>query len=371
MRANHLYVHVPFCARRCVYCDFSIAVRSRIPAHEYVDALARELDIRHRASSLALDTLYFGGGTPSKLGPDGVKRAVAAILERATLLPGVEVTLEANPEDVDAVAVRAWRDAGVNRVSLGVQSFDDRVLRWMHRTHDAGAAVRSVELLRDGGIANVSIDLIFATPASLGRAWRSDLDRAVAVDVPHVSVYGLTVEPRTPLGRWVARSDVQEEPEETFESEFLEAHTTLTGAGFEHYEVSNYGRPGMHSRHNWAYWQRKAYAGIGPSAHEFDGQSRRWNVAAYADWMKRLADGRTPTEGAEAIGPSELAHEAAYLALRTTTGTIVRDSEMSMVRRWLEAGWASMTGATMRLTAPGWLRLDSIATDLTDFRSRY
>jgi oxygen-independent coproporphyrinogen-3 oxidase len=370
VRANHLYVHVPFCARRCVYCDFSIAVRARVPVREYVDALERELTLRHAESELQLNTLYFGGGTPSKLGGEGVIRVMDAVRRRATLRPDAEVTLEANPEDVDQESVRAWRDAGINRLSLGVQSFDDRVLTWMHRTHDAGTARRAVQVLRDGGIANISIDLIFATPSVVGRSWRSDLDATLALELPHVSVYGLTIEPRTPLGRWVARDDVREEPEETFEREFLETHRAFAEAGLEHYEVSNYGKPGMHSRHNWAYWRRAAYVGIGPSAHEFDGRVRRWNVEPYAGWQAMLARGESPNEGTEELTEVQSSHESAYLGLRTTAGTRIA-GDASAADRWVRAGWATLDDSVMRLTPEGWLRLDSIVNDLTTLRSRY
>ena len=371
MRANHLYVHVPFCARRCVYCDFSIAVRARVPVRDYTEALERELATRHADSQMRLDTLYFGGGTPSKLGPDGVKRAVDVVRARAELAPDAEVTLEANPEDVAAEAVRSWRDAGINRVSLGVQSFNDGVLAWMHRTHDSKTAHQAVQVLREGGIPNVSLDLIFATPSVVGRSWRSDLDQTIALDLPHVSVYGLTVEPRTPLGRWVARDDVREEPEETFEAEFLDAHHALTGAGLDHYEISNYGRPGMHSRHNWAYWRRAPYVGLGPSAHEFDGRVRRWNVEPYAEWHAMLSRGESPMEGSEELSDLQTSHESAYLGLRTTAGTPMPVGESTAVSRWVEAGWASLADSILRLTPEGWLRIDSIANDLTTLRSRY
>lgn len=370
MRAHHLYVHVPFCARRCVYCDFSIAVRARVPAREYVDALDRELTIRHETSELELETLYFGGGTPSKLGPDGVKAVMDVVRSRAILTPGAEVTLEANPEDVSPAAVRAWRAAGINRVSLGVQSFDDRVLTWMHRTHDAGTARKSIDVLRDAGMCNLSIDLIFATPSELGRSWAEDVRKTIDLELPHVSVYGLTVEPRTPLGRRVARAAEREEPEETFESEFLEADALLTQSGLEHYEVSNYGRPAMHSRHNWAYWKRAAYVGVGPSAHEFDGRIRRWNVEPYAEWVRRLTEGADPTEGTEELSDAEAVHETTYLSLRTTAGTEIGGLSPA-IASWVSAGWVTLAGSRLCLTPSGWLRIDSIANDLTAFRSRF
>jgi oxygen-independent coproporphyrinogen III oxidase len=372
VNASHLYVHVPFCARRCVYCDFSIAVRSTVPVAEFLDGIARELELRHRQSSLDLATVYLGGGTPSRLGADGVARLLDLIAGRASIQQGAEITLEANPEDVTPEAARGWASAGVNRVSLGVQSFQDPVLQWMHRTHDAAMALRAIQVLREAGLANLSIDLIFATPASVDREWESDLAKAAALDLPHVSVYGLTVEPHTPLGRWVARSSVSEAPEDRFEQEFLRADRVLTATGLEHYEVSNYGKPGAHSRHNWAYWQRQPYGGIGPSAHEFDGRERRWNVAPYAAWLALLRSGGDPREGTEILAPAQVEAEQIYLDLRTRTGVTLSGNEAEHVRPWIDAGWAtSDPDGVLRLTPLGWLRLDALVSDLTLFRSRY
>lgn len=371
VNAAHLYVHVPFCARRCVYCDFSIAVRPRVPVAEFIEGVSRELDGRHSTSRFELETLYLGGGTPSRLGGEGVQRLLDAIASRVEILPRAEVTLEANPEDVTAGAARAWMAAGVNRVSLGVQSFQDPVLRWMHRTHDASSALAAVQVLREVGLSNTSLDLIFATPVSVSREWEADLETAASLELPHVSVYGLTVEPHTPLGRWVARSSEVEAPEERFEREYLDADRVLTGAGLEHYEVSNYGRPGAHSRHNWAYWRRVPYGGIGPSAHEFDGRRRRWNVGPYAAWQALVAGGDDPQAGAEVLSPEQTAAEQLYLDLRTANGLTMSRDELAHIQPWIDAGWANVIGEQrVRLTPLGWLRLDALVSDLTLFRSR-
>jgi len=371
VQANHLYVHVPFCARRCVYCDFSIAVRPRVPVAEFLQALEGEWTTRHSASEFDLDTLYFGGGTPSKLGGEGVQRLMDTVRRHATLREDAEVTLEANPEDVSPDAVLRWKAAGVNRVSLGVQSFDDAVLAWMHRTHDAQTARRAVQVLREGGMSNISIDLIFAVPSTIPRAWDADLETALQLQLPHVSVYGLTVESHTPLGRWVARRDVAEAADETFEVEFLRADKALTDAGYEHYEVSNYAKPGRHSRHNWAYWKRRPYGGLGPSAHEFDGSQRRWNASAYAEWLNRIAREEDPTQDREALDDEQQTAEEVYLGLRTSAGMVTASSDRELVERLVSAGWAALSSdSTLRLTSSGWLRLDSIANDLTLLRSR-
>ena len=373
--ARHLYVHVPFCARRCSYCDFSIAVRSRVPVDEYVSALAAELELRLGSAPApyarpALDTLYFGGGTPSRLGGDGVARAIAQIGRWFSLAPGAEVTIEANPDDVCADSVGVWRAAGVNRLSLGGQTFDPAALAWMHRTHDGGQTVRAIEAARAGGIEDLSLDLIFALPASVPRDWPGDVAQALALEPTHLSLYGLTIEPGTPLGRWAARGEVAEADEDRYAAEFLHAHDALSAAGFEHYEVSNFARPGRRARHNSSYWSGVPYLGLGPAAHGFDGRERRWNVPAYAGWVRALSEGRDPIEGREALDADMQAAEAVYLGLRTVDGLALTPAEEGRASRWVEAGWAEQAESRLRLTAPGWLRLDALAADLTLARSR-
>ncbi len=370
MRPRHIYVHVPFCARRCSYCDFSIAVRRIVPAAEYAASIATELDLRFPPgpSPWLADTLYFGGGTPSHLGATGVARLMDVLRSRVTLLPDAEVTLEANPEDVTADAVRAWRDAGITRVSLGAQSFDDGVLRWMHRVHDAAATVTAVRTLRDGGINDLSLDLIFSVPDSLQRDWSRDLDAALALAPEHVSLYGLTIEPSTPLGRWAARREVVEAPEERYADEFLHAHRVTTAAGFTHYEVSNFGLGTARGRHNSAYWRGVPYAGLGPSAHEYDGSTRRWNVAPFAAWTAALAAGTDPMDDDEFLGESELVSEQVYLGLRTSDGLVLESAEWKAADPWLEAGWAERRGDRLVLTPSGWLRMDGLALTLIGSR---
>lgn len=366
---RHLYIHVPFCARRCSYCDFSIAVRRETPVAEYLGALRAELALRSQDTEL-LETIYLGGGTPSRLGGAGIVEVLTAVRERASIASGAELSLEANPEDVTAENVRAWRSAGINRVSLGAQTFQDTVLQWMHRVHDGARIGEAVRTLRREGIENVSLDLIFALPEIIERNWRADLEQAIALEPQHVSLYGLTVEQHTPLGRWQQRGEISEAPEERYEREFLLAHTMLSSAGFEHYEVSNFGRSGFHSRHNSMYWRRVPYAAVGPSAHAFDGRRRWWNVAPYAEWVRRLGAAADPTAGDEVLDRESGMAEQVYLGLRTTNGLRLNSGEPEHVARWLEAGWGAVTDGTLRLTPHGWLRLDALAADLTAFRSR-
>ncbi len=375
---RHLYIHVPFCARRCSYCDFSIAVRSSTPVDEYVHALQKELlGQRGTLQGSTLDTVYLGGGTPSRLGGLGVTDVLNLVRGNAAIANGAEITIEANPDDVNDLAVAHWVSAGVNRVSLGAQSFDDAALSWMHRTHDASQIGNAVAALRRGGIDNISLDLIFALPQHLNRSWNTDLERAIELQPAHLSLYGLTVEAQTPIARWADRGAIVQGSEENYEEEFLAAHSMMAAAGFEHYEVSNFSLPGMASRHNSAYWTGESYAGAGPSAHSFDGAVRRWNVSAYSEWIRRLEKGENLIAGEESLTADNRTAEEVYLGLRTAGGLELDENELTRVQTWEAAGWASIDApdpdarngsgralSRVRLTPTGWLRLDSLAADI-------
>ncbi len=374
IRYRHLYLHVPFCARRCSYCDFAIAVRREVPWQAFAQTVARECEVRAVGDTSApLRTVYLGGGTPSRLGARGVGAVLDALRRHVVMEDDAEVTLEANPEDISEEAVRAWRDAGVNRLSIGIQSFDDLVLSWMHRVHDASAARRAVEAARKVGMEAFSLDLIFATPDRLSRNWEHDLEQLVALAPDHVSLYGLTIEPHTPLGRWHERGQEREADEERYEREFLLAHDMLGSAGFEHYEVSNFARPGKRARHNSAYWLGVPYLGLGPSAHGFDGDTRRWNIEAFAAWERTVGTLTDPVGGEEALTDENRIAEAVYLGLRTSDGLLLEAGEYSRVLPWQDAGWITVQespdGPRAVCTARGWLRLDALAADLTAFRS--
>ncbi len=366
----HLYLHVPFCVRRCSYCDFSIAVRKRIPAGEYVEAVRRELELAQPVLD-PLETIYFGGGTPSLLPAEAVAALLTSVFDVFGSTPSfdaVEVTLEANPEDVTLDNAAVWRRAGVNRVSLGAQSFDDAVLRWMHRSHDAARIEAAVRTLRAAGIDNLSLDLIFGLPAELSRNWRRDLDAACSLLPAHLSLYGLTVEPRTPLARWVSRGATAPPSDERYAEEYLVAQDRLGQAGYRFYEVSNAARDGggARSRHNSAYWSGRPYTGLGPAAHSFDGRARRWNVAAWEAYRRRLTAGRSPVESEEVLSPEQRELERLYLLLRTDglpLATLPRLPPSFPV--WVEKGWVVATGGRLVCTPEGWLRLDALLADLT------
>jgi oxygen-independent coproporphyrinogen-3 oxidase len=333
---------------------------------EYLTALAKELSSStHGADRGTIDTLYLGGGTPSHLGAEGVKRLVEIARQHFDWSSNIEVTIEANPDDVTPEAAAEWRKAGINRVSLGIQSFDDKVLEWMHRVHNAGQAESAVCILREAGFDNISVDLIFALPETLERSWQADLTKALALEPDHISLYGLTIEPATPVARWRDRGRFVAADEDSYAEDFLLADSMAGAAGFEHYEVSNFAKPGKRSRHNSAYWSGAQYLGVGPSAHSYDGERRSWNVGPYADWADRLDRGESVVGGSELLTEANRLAEKVYLGLRTTGGLPVSNPDRDAARLWSEEGWATMQGDVVRLTPEGWLRLDSLAAALT------
>lgn len=360
----HIYIHVPFCARRCSYCDFAIAVRREVPSGAFADAILGEWagwqNHPSWADAPSVETIYFGGGTPSRIEPAAVMRILERIRADRPVADGAEVTLEANPDDVTAERARAWRQAGVNRVSLGAQSFEPRVLEWMHRTHRAEQVAPAVAALRDAGIAALSLDLIFALPEMLGRDWPADLDAALALAPEHLSLYGLTIEPATPLGRWTARGEVTAAPDGRWAADFLHADRRLREEGYEHYEVSNAARPGHRARHNSAYWTRAPFIGLGPSAHSGFGRERRWNVRDWAGYERAAAAGLPVVGGFENLDDAAVRLETLYLGLRTDTGVPAGDVAETVRAGWERAGWAATEDGRLRLTPEGWLRLDAL-----------
>ncbi|MEA2722924.1 MAG: hypothetical protein QOH59_695 [Gemmatimonadales bacterium] len=364
----HIYLHVPFCARRCSYCDFAIAVRREVPSDAYVDAVLKEWSLWQTDSvwdlSPEVRTIYFGGGTPSRVTPASIARVLDRIGADRAIAADAEITLEANPEDVTAAAATAWRTAGVNRVSLGVQSFDPAVLQWMHRTHTAGQVPLAVEALRSSGIDDLSLDLIFGLPATLGRDWAADLEHAFALEPEHLSLYGLTVEAHTPLGHWTDRGEVAPVDEDRYAAEFLTAHSALRAHGYEHYEISNAGLPGHRARHNSAYWRRAPFVGLGPAAHSGMGNERRWNVREWAAYQRLLESGKSPLEGREFLDAAAVTLEELYLGLRTSEGLALHQVPTTLTRQWEQAGWATEAAGRIRLTAEGWLRLDALVPSI-------
>jgi oxygen-independent coproporphyrinogen-3 oxidase len=369
-----IYVHAPFCARRCVYCNFAVTVRREGDLPAWCAALKAELDWveeEERLFSLAheLETLYVGGGTPSLLGPAAMQGLVQLLGSERLASPTLEWTAEANPESFTAEVAGAWAAAGVNRISLGVQTFNADALRWMGRLHGVDGPVRAIGDARSAGIDNISVDLIFGLPATLGRSWDDDLQRVVSLDVPHVSLYGLTVEPETALGRAVREGSEQPVDEEQYREEFLRAAEVLTAAGYTHYELSNFARDGAEARHNAVYWQGAPYLGLGNGAHSYSSPVRRWNVRDWERYAARLADGRTAEDGRESVDEEAHRLERIWLDLRTSAGVAspAADSRTrSAVVRWIVDGLAREADGRVYLTPKGWLVMDRLAIEFDE-----
>lgn len=372
-----IYIHAPFCARRCVYCDFAVTVRKTGDVAAWSEALARELKAlrRERLFQLReqLDTVYVGGGTPSLLGPDAMHR-VATLLGPSRLGgDALEWTAEANPESLTREVAERWSAAGVNRLSLGAQSFSEPALRWMGRLHGSEGPTEALNAARSAGIQNVSVDLIFGLPRRLDRSWPDDLEQLLRLDVPHVSLYGLTVEPETWLGGAVREGREAPIDDVQYREEYLEAAAHLKAAGYRHYEVSNFARPGAEARHNAVYWRGAPYLGLGNGAHSYAPPVRRWNVRDWERYRSRLQNGAAVEEGREEVGPAAEAMEQAWLELRTDRGiqTPAEGSQTHAVtKRWRTSGLAELHEGRVRLTARGWLELDRLALELDESRER-
>lgn len=339
------------------------------PVDAWLDATAAELQARagQRREPGRLDTLYVGGGTPSVLGL-GVMARLRDIVETCYVLgPDAEWTVEANPESFSDELARDWVVAGVNRVSLGAQTFHAPALKWMGRLHGPEGPARAVAAARAAGLNNVSLDLIFGLPAALGRDWGADLERALALEPSHISLYGLTAERDAPLGRWVREGRTRLADEKVYGEEYLAAAARLTAAGYEHYEVSNFARTGCASRHNRAYWVGAAYLGLGVGAHSYVPPRRWWNLRDWMAYANALRDGRMPVAGEESLDADTASLERTWLGLRIAEGldaTTLNERQQSLAAQWERQGWAGSLAGRLRLTAEGWLLLDRLAVEL-------
>ena len=368
---TNVYVHAPFCARRCCYCDFAVEVNRSPVGSRWLAAIHKELDAV-RASGEAplapvLDTLYVGGGTPSLLDPRFIA-GLADVVGRERLRDrGLEWTVEANPESFRERTAAEWGAAGVNRISFGVQSFDTGALRWMGRLHSPAEARAAVRSARAAGVANLSVDLIFGLPDDVPSSWEHDIGRALELGVPHISLYGLTVEPGTPLHRAVGEGRASMPDGTRYRDEFLFAAETLAEAGYEHYEVSNFALPGFASRHNGACWRGAPYLGLGNGAHSYHGGRRWWNERDWAAYARRVEESGRAVAGEEALSDGQLRLEALWLGLRTAEGldeARLGCAAVPVLRRWEAAGLAERRRGRLRLTPRGWLVLDDLALQL-------
>lgn len=369
----HLYIHIPFCKQACHYCNFHFSTNlSRKSA--LVDALCAEISLQKAyLPTTALATIYFGGGTPSLLMEAELRQIFDTIHAHFTVSPTAEITLEANPDDLSPDTLVMLRQY-VNRLSIGIQTFDEATLRWMNRAHTATEAETCVRLARESGFDNLSVDLIYGIPNRVESRWTADLQQILALNVPHLSAYALTIEPDTAFGRWEKSGKLPPADEDLAATQFEELTNALMQAGYEHYEISNFARPGQYARHNTAYWQRQPYLGVGPSAHSYNGHSRQYNIASNVRYIAEIGQGILPAT-VEELTTADQVNEYLLTGLRTQWGCSI--AELSLLlgadfahrqARELEtlyaSGWLMRTDDRLRLTEAGKLFADRVASSL-------
>lgn len=358
-----LYVHIPFCHRKCTYCAFYSTPSASLRAG-FVDALLREIHLRGTGHNAPVQTVYFGGGTPSLLPLHDLRRIVDTLASVFDLGRVREATIECNPEDLSPDYVSGLRQIGLfNRISLGVQSFDDSLLRLVGRRHTAAQATAAVETLSQAGFDNITVDLIYGIPGLDNNAWLEAVTRAAALPVKHISAYALTVEEGTALHRQVESGRLAMPDDDVVVSQYHILCRTLRSAGFEHYEVSNFARPGFASQHNSRYWDRTPYLGFGPAAHSFDGLRRRWNVSDVARYVSSLGEGGG-WYGEELLSDADARNEAVMTGLRTARGIPHRLASPQQMQPYIQRGWIVDDGTAYRPTESGMLYADGMASDL-------
>lgn len=358
-----LYVHVPFCRTKCPYCDFHSVTEA--PGEAWIDALLTEAR-RQSGRFGELDTLYLGGGTPSSLAPALTERLIRGLRDIVALTPDAELTIEVNPDDVTRDRLVHWRALGIERLSVGVQSFTEDELFFLGRRHTAEQTLTALELARDAGVANLGIDLIFGLPGRSADDWRRNLEQALELEPEHLSCYQLTVVPDTPLGRRATAGEIDPPSEELGRELFLLTHETLGAAGYDHYEISNYARrEQLRSRHNLKYWRHAPVLGLGPAAHSYLKGERWWNLRPISDYVEALEAGRTPREDGETLSDEQMLLERLMLGFRTREGVALETLEIipnwrSTLDRLVDEGLLAVSAGRARPTFEGFLLADGL-----------
>ena len=313
-----IYIHIPFCKKACHYCNFHFST-SLQNAPEILRAIEKEIEIRSREIDEEIKTIYFGGGTPSLIDTNAIDSILIQAKQYFRIHPDAEITLEANPDDIDKDKAKRWKDIGINRFSLGIQSFEDDNLQWMNRAHSATQSFTAIDIIREAGFENFSIDLIYGTPRQSLAGWKKDLQTAIDLKVPHLSCYALTIEEKTALHHLIEKGEKEAvSPDEQAERfQLLMQLSSL--AGYLHYEISNFALPGYESKHNSSYWEGVPYIGIGPSAHSYDGIKRKWNIANNISYTKGMLN-NTPLFEEEILSKNDRFNEYCMTAIRRSKG---------------------------------------------------
>ncbi len=370
-----IYLHIPFCKQKCSYCNFHFST-SLNAKDEMVAALKKEIFLRKgELESAHLKSLYFGGGTPSLLKVDELKSIIDEVLKYFTFESDIEITLEANPDDLTHNFLKQLAGTEINRLSIGTQSFFAEDLLLMNRAHNASEAESSIKRAQDFGLVNISVDLIYGSPTSGFEVWKENLRKVIALEVPHVSSYALTVEPKTALNTWIAQGKVSAPKEDLQNQEFFYMSDFLKDHEFDHYEISNFGKPGFHSKHNSAYWKSHEYLGIGPSAHSFNGRTERsWNIANNKLYINSLNENKLPKE-TEILTEKERYNEMLMIGLRTSWGVDLAALESNFgeeilahfqqsIQARVEDGILIRENNHLKIPEKNWFLADGIASDL-------
>ena len=369
-----IYIHIPFCKRRCIYCDFFSTTQSEKKA-EYVHALVRELEMRKDyMGEEEIETIYLGGGTPSQLSQEELEEIFTYIYKVYKVTPDAEITLEANPDDLTPEYVSMLRSLPVNRISMGIQTFQEETLKLLHRRHTARQAIEAFRRCREAGFQNISIDLMYGLPGETLETWEQDLQQAIDLHPEHISAYHLIYEEGTTLWNLREQNKVEEAEEELSLTLFKTLIERLTKAGYQHYEISNFCLPGLHSRHNSSYWTGKKYLGCGPSAHSFDGISRQWNVSSLGKYLEGIRSNQLDFELEEldlytryndfVITSIRTCWGMPLAQLRTTYGETLYNYCLRMAKPHIEQGVLEIKEDTLKLTPQGIFISDGIMSDL-------
>ena len=369
-----IYIHIPFCKRRCSYCDFFSTTHSEKKA-EYVHALVRELEIRKDyLDNEEIETIYLGGGTPSQLSQEELEEIFAYIYKVYKVTPDAEITLEANPDDLTPEYVSMLRTLPFNRISMGIQTFQEETLKLLHRRHTAQQAIEAFRRCREAGFQNISIDLMYGLPGETLETWEQDLQQAIALHPEHISAYHLIYEEGTALWSLREQNKVEEAEEELSLTLFKTLIERLTKAGYQHYEISNFCLPGLHSRHNSSYWTGKKYLGCGPSAHSFDGTSRQWNVSSLDKYLEGIRTGQLDFEIEDldlytryndfVITSIRTCWGMPLSQLRTNYGETLYNYCLRMAKPHIQQGVLEIKEDTLKLTSEGIFISDGIMSDL-------
>lgn len=369
-----IYIHIPFCKQACHYCDFHFSTSMKYK-DEMINALLLEIELRRNyLKDETIDTIYFGGGTPSIIPTKDFDAILKKIHQHFEVSSNVEVTLEANPDDLNKEFIKSIYHQGVNRLSIGVQSFVNRDLEWMNRAHHANEAIDCIRRAQDIGIENISIDLIYGTPGLSDSEWKDNIYKALDLSVPHISSYALTVETKTALGNWVEKGKVKPMDEEQSASQFEMLMEELVSNGFEHYEISNFAKPGFHSKHNSSYWEGKTYLGIGPSAHSFDKTSRQWNINNNHKYIDEIVRGKLPMQ-MEVLKLNDRFNEYLMVGFRTAKGISTEyianefgssalEQLEKTITEFTNKAWVKLENGYYKTTSAGKLMADKIAAEL-------